>query len=445
MENYFQDDILLSNLLLDLENPRHDILGNQREAYRFMLDNQGDKLINLANDIIQEGLNPSELPIVVPYEKDGTKFVVLEGNRRISALRILLDPKLSEATTNKAIITQFKKLSKDADGKIPSKLRCVVFKDRDSAVRWIRLKHTGENQGVGTVRWDAKEIQRFNERFGKTSLSLQILEYVSEKANLDEQTRDNINDIAITNLDRLISDPYVRNSIGINTKDGKLVSSFPEKEILKPLVKIVSDLANKKINVNNIYYKKDRINYIESFPKTALPTPNQILKTPTELINNNVTSSTSAPKKASKMLPLKRKKLIPTHLKLSINTPKTNEIYRELKMLDVEDFRNAVSILFRVFVEFSIDSYLDKNHISYANLEDKLVKKIQLVANHMKANNIMNQKEMKPVLTCISNPNSLLSTNTLNAYVHNKNFLPIPNDLKTTWDNLQPFIEKIWE
>lgn len=443
MENYFQDDILLSSLLLDLENPRHDILGNQREAYRFMLDDQGDKLINLANDIIQEGLNPSELPIVVPYEKDGTKFVVLEGNRRISALRILLDPKLSETTSNKTLITQFKKLSKDADGKIPSKLRCVVFKDRDSAVRWIRLKHTGENQGVGTVRWDATGIRRFNERFGKTSLSLQILEYVSENANLDEQTRNNINDIAITNLDRLISDPYVRNFIGINIKGGQLNSNFPEKEILKPLVKIVSDLANKKIKVSDIYNKKGRINYIESFPKTASPTPNQILKTPTGIFNNNVTFSSNAPKKMSKMLPLKRKKLIPTHLKLYINTPKTNEIYRELKLLDIEDFKNAVSILFRVFIEFSIDNFLDKNNIVYTNTE--LIKKIQLVVKHMKTNSIMTPKELKPIMTCISNPNSLVSTNTLNAYVHNKNFIPIPNDLKTTWDNLQPFIEKIWE
>jgi len=32
----------------------------------------------------------------------------------------------------------------------------------------------------------------------------------------------------------------------------------------------------------------------------------------------------------------------------------------------------------------------------------------------------------------------------LNAYVHNQNFYPSASELKTSWDNLEPFIEKLW-
>ena len=36
-----------------------------------------------------------------------------------------------------------------------------------------------------------------------------------------------------------------------------------------------------------------------------------------------------------------------------------------------------------------------------------------------------------------------MSINTLNSYVHNKYFNPMPEDLKLTWDNIEEFIKKV--
>jgi hypothetical protein len=53
-------DVLLTNLLLDVTNPRFETQQeNQRDAIRNMADEQGEKLLNLAEDIVKHKLDPS--------------------------------------------------------------------------------------------------------------------------------------------------------------------------------------------------------------------------------------------------------------------------------------------------------------------------------------------------------------------------------------------------
>ena len=53
-----------------------------------MIEDQGDKLYSLVDDIVNNGLSPVDLIIVTPNE-DSNKYVVLEGNRRITSLKLL--------------------------------------------------------------------------------------------------------------------------------------------------------------------------------------------------------------------------------------------------------------------------------------------------------------------------------------------------------------------
>ena len=71
---------------INTENPRFETVSSQREALTVMIENQRGKLVELANDIAINGLNPSDLCMVTPQENGG-KFKVLEGNRRITALK----------------------------------------------------------------------------------------------------------------------------------------------------------------------------------------------------------------------------------------------------------------------------------------------------------------------------------------------------------------------
>src|ERR1700677_74834 len=82
-----------SDLLIDEENPRlMQPNSGQREALRGIATDQQRKLVVLARDILEFGLSPAELPIVMPRGDAHNRLVVLEGNRRIVALKALENP-----------------------------------------------------------------------------------------------------------------------------------------------------------------------------------------------------------------------------------------------------------------------------------------------------------------------------------------------------------------
>ena len=63
--------ISISDVLIDTQNPRLEQPNTgQREALRAFAADQKGKLISLAKDIVAFGMNPTELPIVMPFHDD---------------------------------------------------------------------------------------------------------------------------------------------------------------------------------------------------------------------------------------------------------------------------------------------------------------------------------------------------------------------------------------
>ena len=78
--------LAIESLVFDLENPRFKGLSDQLEAlHSFCNDRYARKTVNLAEHIAKNGLNPSELMIVLKG-KSRRQNIVLEGNRRLAAL-----------------------------------------------------------------------------------------------------------------------------------------------------------------------------------------------------------------------------------------------------------------------------------------------------------------------------------------------------------------------
>ena len=85
--------IKLTSLFVNTENYRFEPLSSQKEAIDKMVEDKGDKLYSLVDDIVTNGLSPVDLIIVTPNE-DNNKYIVLEGNRRITSLKLLNNPTL---------------------------------------------------------------------------------------------------------------------------------------------------------------------------------------------------------------------------------------------------------------------------------------------------------------------------------------------------------------
>lgn len=86
--------IRVTNLFLDLDNFRFEHQNSQLDAINTMVDAYIDELYKLAVDILKIGLNPMDIPYVLPHPTEEKKYIVLEGNRRITTLKLLLNPNL---------------------------------------------------------------------------------------------------------------------------------------------------------------------------------------------------------------------------------------------------------------------------------------------------------------------------------------------------------------
>lgn len=434
--------IKLSDLLINTENYRFEPVASQKEAIDQMVADQGEKLYNLAEHIIKNGLNPNDRIQAVPSNHDKTKYNVLEGNRRTVALKLLMQPDLID--DNVSLRKKFRKLHDDNKSDIIKLLECTVYDNPAEADKWIKLKHAGQSDGVGTVAWNAQQVQRFEEKVeGKSSIALQTLKLLEKDAAVPPEVKSNLNKLKITNLDRLLSDPYVRDFLGIEINGGVIQSDVDQREVIKGIARIAVDLLDPDFNVKKIYTKEDRRDYVNSLPKKYIPNTKIKAAKPWQA----VTAQAAAASKAKKVKPNPKDRdlLIPKSCALKISNPKVNAIYHELQKLSVTKYTNAVSVLFRVFVELSLDTFIDDNKLTTVTLNDTLNKKVEHTSMYLETNKLADRHMCKGIRHAVQQKNDLLGIETWHAYVHNPRFRPNPSHLTITWDNIQIFMEKIWE
>jgi len=440
--------IKITNLLANTENYRFETVASQKEAIDKMLDDQGENLLNLADHIVKFGLNPNDRIEVTASNIHRKKFNVLEGNRRTIALKLLNNPDLIEGLKFESLKRKFKKLHEANKENLIAEVDCLVFDNPADADVWIGLKHGYGQSGVFTDNWGALQKQRFQERTeGKTSTSLQIIKLMKSADEVPEDIKKNLHRISTTNLDRLIDDPDVRSFLGIEINSGVIQSSINEKEVIKGLTQVVKHILNPKFTVKQIYSKDDRKQYLANFPKTSKPDTSKKSLKPWQFsaIHSQVSNSSSA--KASPH-PKDRKKLIPRNCTIKISNAKVNKIYHELMGMDIVKYTNGGAVLFRVFVELSVDSYIEKHRLastpSAAKSNMNFQQKMNVVANHLTTINQADSAICKGVKAAIKDPNDILGIDTWHAYVHNNRFAPKASNLIITWDNMQDFMVILW-
>jgi hypothetical protein len=443
----------IDSLDLDLENPRITLASDQRDAMQKIINEQKIRLINLAESIAAKGLNPMDRLLVLRSDRQG-KFIVIEGNRRVLAIKLLKNPSLViDLEMPDAFKRRLQKAAQTFDVKKVEPIDCFEVDDRAQGNDWVRQRHIGADAGRGIVDWSAIASSRFRGR----DPALQALDFVLEHANLTEdQTEQITGKFPLTTLDRLLSTPSVRAAIGFEIDKGKLLTELPAEEALKPLKRIVLDLAEKKINVSGLKSKEQQNDYIGKLKSSDRP--NLSKKSGSVLAVEGMTGKdfspkgSSAPKKSRAARAAPRVHIVPKSCKLKVTTPKIAGVYEELRALQLSKHVHAIGVLLRVFVEMSVDEYLTKtariqltfkppksNHVLDKNLKMKVKETIA----HMVENGAV-EKDFLGVTKGLTDPNHPFSIDTLHAYIHNRFFTPVDNHLTAAWDNAQPLFEKIW-
>jgi len=448
--------IALTNLLIDANNPRFENSpDDQRDAICAVARNQGTKLLKLADDIAKHGLNPADSVIVMKHDDHSSQYVVLEGNRRVAAMKLLSEPDLLAGSAAEGLLSRFKGLREAFRDNLGAP-QCVVFDSREEAAHWIELRHTGENGGAGIVRWGGKETARFRQRGGHREPYLQLLDLLRERGFVSSEK---LEDVPVTSLKRLLSTPYVRTRLGVEILQGRVTISGDEQGAPEKLLRVIDDLASRRVRVRDLYHASDRRRYVDELlvgdsadvDRAASPSPtaqDASASEPTDRQESSASEPTQRQESSGrKSVPSskRRKTLVPKGFALHIEQSRINNVFLELQQLDIEKFTNAVSVLLRVFIELSLDDFIKRKALS-APPRCYLKTKLETVIEHMKSEGTLDSQELKPVRRALQKDCFLASTlSTMNDYVHNQHFCPTPSDLRAAWDSWQLFIAAIWE
>lgn len=155
----------LEELLLDLENPRISKSDSQRGALQKIIEDQDVKLVVLADSIVSDGLNPMDRWLVIKSAAERGRYVVLEGNRRLAALRILNNPRvLNDLEVRAPVKRRLQTIANEFDLNTIEPIDCFEVSDRAEAATWLNQRHTGENKGRGIVDWGGVATARFRGR-----------------------------------------------------------------------------------------------------------------------------------------------------------------------------------------------------------------------------------------------------------------------------------------
>jgi hypothetical protein len=446
--------ISVGNLLLDTSNRRNTKQDSQKAERDAIIAEQGRKLVNLAKDIIEHGLNPFDLPLVVDAEDGLGNFIVIEGNRRLTAINLMLKPELAQGTSLHAA---FKKLNKEHTDAIPKVLECVISASRKSGMVWIERKHASGLEGAGTEPWSAMAKARSDALEGKPRPDLDAVNFVLSQSGLDPKTRSILegSQFNVTTLGRLLEAKEFQEDVGFTIQDGKLVTEQEKNRVGGIFTEIVTIIATGTHNGDKFTERKiDNEGNRREFLDKIIPKHPQKKKAASawKISGKPIPATLKVAATKVKGTPSTEDQvnLIPKKFRLELPAGKINDIFVEIKELDVTKRRHAVSVLFRVFFEMTLDDYITKHGIQLpkdnkGNVRGFLLDKLNAAISHAKTSSLLSDKELKSINVAVSDKNSFLSPETLNAYVHSQWMNPEPLQLKLAWNNAQLFIERLWQ
>lgn len=145
----------LHQLKLDLENYRIPTKRKDETAALKYLFTSED-VLGAAKLILRNGYFDNEVPIVVANPGNGnTTYTVLEGNRRVSALKALLDPSAvpGHETEIQALLNRYALESAN----LPKRIRVLLAESRSSAAPHVARLHTGTSK----KRWSLDQQATF--------------------------------------------------------------------------------------------------------------------------------------------------------------------------------------------------------------------------------------------------------------------------------------------
>ena len=451
------DRFKLAQLKLDQVNYRLGKTTTQRETLRAMIADQKNKLVNHANDLVRMGLSPGEFIWVTPDPKEVGVYTVLEGNRRVAALKILETPALADGTPYEK---SFRALARDYKNPI-GEIEARVFGDREEAKPWIRRRHMSAGSGVGLQPWKPLAKGRAMRDEGEGApRSLAVVELLDDGTDAWAEVEAALED-RWTTVDRVLNAGSFRSVLGVRIDPKTSAVSFENGDHgagKALLLRVLSVMASPQFKFASIEDKDDREQFVKGFEDWSVK---KISKQETAIARDTAKSSAGSagsPAKHGRATKdsKSRETLAPRSgsRMLHVENARLNGLYRECRNLRVKDNENAAAFLLRVFIELSSEALLVAENVTIPNRLQKegknqwgdigipLATKVGCVADHLDPSK--KSKEFQQArLAAQASSRSPYSINTLHGYFHNLKFIPEASELKGAWDSWEAYLHAV--
>lgn len=450
----------VEDLVLDLANPRLGGVASQNEAMRGLIGLGLNYFRTLLASIRTHGLDPGDSFYVLRDEEDAGSYIVVDGNRRLAALKVLGEPvMLTGLGLPDSQVKTITKAAAEFDPTAIGEVSCVLFDNRATADEWIERRHGRDLGGEGRLTWSPLEIERFQ----KDRSTLDVIDFVERGVGKSREEWPAIRSAVEKNsstLRRFLSSKVGRSWIGYSVRDdeqtGGKIPAFARNPdaVLGVLDRIFTDIGSGEITSRSYNTTEDFKRYFDRMPAALAPTGAD--EAPPTLFRDAAQPSGASARDAkvgqpssatrSRTKPVRATLAEKRHEFRQPETTKGQRLVAEASRIKVADFPLAAAFLLRAFLEHTVDSYMDTHNLSRVDgiklldLNHRSVK----VMDHLHVTKRVTMTALrgaKRVLTNTSDPSSIQA---LNDYHHDRYQVPATDALRNGWDACVPLFVAVW-
>lgn len=469
-------NVPLDKLLLDTKNPRIRSGEDQEDCIARLL-RKPRQLLALAKDIATNGL--STAPILVE-PTGGKKFVVWDGNRRVTALKLLNDPALCP---DKAMRTQLVAVAAKAAVPIPTAVDVLASSDHEALLQEVLARHAGAMEGAGQLNWDALLRTMFllgHQAAPKDYRLTGLLLMWAEEHGIPVD-----DEFPITTVHRFLNKQNLER-LGFREKSGAVDALIAEDAAVRVAERIVQDFGSKRVAVDHVFTAAQQEAYITSLlsdlgllaksAKGTQPaegassgagypggTPSGRGRANASTASTGSDGATSGgdddvgdqpdAKRPTRAKPTPTKpdwdrKFVPRPRfkpAFPAGAWKPLEVLKELRKTETANLPIASAALFRAFFELSTRTYMRRHNIGE---KGKMHKNALAVADDMRRHGRLSLGELQAAnrrLKDASEAEALLQYASLNDFMHSFAALPDRQSLHVLWTEVEPYLEACWD
>ncbi|MBI5504845.1 MAG: hypothetical protein HY899_08570 [Deltaproteobacteria bacterium] len=464
----------VASLHLDAKNPR---LGREtsarapREIIQYLFEH--DKAMEVAKSIAARGYFPNE-PLLAIKEND--RFVVVEGNRRLAALKGLRAPGLLEGPFQR----QLERLSRQIE--VPSEIASVpvtVAPSRRATDRQIAGRHIG----TPVLAWQAENrasfiLDKLSEGYTNEQLQDQLgfsladiqsarqtraIAEMARSLDLPEEVKaklENPRAKLFTTIERVFDSSVGRDCLMVEPHPEHGIRGTTTKaEFLRGFTKLVMDVALGRQSSRTLNTSEDIRDYFRSWKSDEHPAKKRGSFVPADIIQDrSVTASRSKPKpSAPKRSKQPSNTVLPRDFRVRFGNDRLRDIRRELVRLKREEFPNAGAVLLRVFFELAVLDYLQRTGELPA-----IIERIEKKESRTLPFGVPTMKQLVPEIKRIAkakltnasativekairyDPSAPFTISELHGFVHQPD-LPSARDILQFWKRTEPLFRLMLE